>query len=118
MHAVGTPHSIHGTTRALWDHNRGTHNAAVEPVESVVLSGGDPGSHNIDGIGIGFIPPLLEPDLVNEKMGIPTAEAKGRTQRLAQEEGFRLELFGSEYDRCTTGGGTSGPEFDCGDIYG
>lgn len=32
MHAVGRTHSIHGTTRALWDHNRDTHNAAFEPV--------------------------------------------------------------------------------------
>jgi cysteine synthase A len=61
---------------------------AVEPEESAVLSGGVSGSHRIDGIGIGFIPPLWEPDLVNELMTVSTAEAQAMARRLAHEEGI------------------------------
>ncbi len=88
VHAVGTAHSIHGATTALWNHNRNIHIVAIEPSESAVLSGEPSGSHNIEGIGIGFIPPLWEPNLVNEIMTISTDEAKTMTRRLAQEEGI------------------------------
>jgi len=88
VHAVGTAHSIHGTTTALWNHNRNIHIVAVEPTESAVLSGKTLGSHNIEGIGIGFIPPLWEPNQVNEIMTVSTDEAKTMARRLAQEEGI------------------------------
>jgi len=88
VHVVGTAHSIHGTTAALWDHKRDIQIIAVEPAESAVLSGRSSGSHNIEGIGIGFIPPLWEPDQVNEIMTISTGEAKRMARRLAQEEGI------------------------------
>jgi cysteine synthase A len=88
VHAVGTAHSIHGTTAALWEHNKSIHIVAVEPEESAVLSGHTPGSHNIEGIGIGFIPPLWEPDMVNEIILVSTAEAKVMARRLALEEGI------------------------------
>jgi cysteine synthase A len=88
VHVVGTAHSIHGTTAALWRHNRNIHVVAVEPEESAVLSGRPSGAHNIEGIGIGFIPPLWEPDQVNEIMTVSTSEAKAMTRRLAQEEGI------------------------------
>ncbi len=88
VHAVGTAHSIHGTTAALWEHNKSIHIVAVEPEESAVLSGHTPGSHNIEGIGIGFIPPLWEPDMVNEIILVSTAEAKAMARRLALEEGI------------------------------
>jgi cysteine synthase A len=88
VHGVGTAHSIHGTTEALWNHDRNIHIIAVEPSESAVLSGKESGSHKIEGIGIGFIPPLWEPDLVNEIMSISTDEAKTMARRLAQQEGI------------------------------
>jgi cysteine synthase len=88
VHAVGTAHSIHGATKALWKHNRKIHVAAVEPAESAVLSGEPTGSHQIEGIGIGFIPPLWEPDLVNEIIKVTTEEAKGMARRLARDEGL------------------------------
>ncbi len=88
LHAVGTAHSIHGTTAALWNHKRNIHIVGVEPSESAVLSGKPSGSHNIEGIGIGFIPPLWEPKLVNEIMTVSTDEAKSMARRLAQEEGI------------------------------
>lgn len=88
VHAVSTAHSIHGVTHALWKHNRDIHVVAVEPEESAVLSGKPSGSHKIEGIGIGFLPPLWEPDLVNEIQTVTTEEAKAMTRRLAREEGM------------------------------
>ena len=88
IHSVGTAHAIHGTTAALWKHNPDIHITAVEPLESSVLSGGPSGSHNIDGIGIGFVPPLWEPDLVNEILPVSTEDAKSMARKLALEEGI------------------------------
>jgi cysteine synthase A len=88
VHAVGTAHSIHGVTKVLRQHNPKIHIAAVEPAESAVLSGHQTGSHNIEGIGIGFIPPLWDPTLVNEIITVSTDEAKAMARRLAREEGL------------------------------
>ena len=88
VHAVSTAHSIHGVAKALRLHKPDLHVAAVEPAESAVLSGGPTGSHKIEGIGIGFIPPLWEPDEVDEILTVSTEEAKAMTRRLAREEGL------------------------------
>jgi cysteine synthase A len=88
VHTVSTAHSIHGVTQALWAHDRSIRIVAVEPSESAVLSGGPSGSHKIEGIGIGFIPPLWQPDLVNAIDTVSTEEAKTMTRRLAREEGI------------------------------
>jgi cysteine synthase A len=86
VQAVGTAHSIHGAAHALRNHNRRLHVVAVEPGESAVLSGKPSGSHHIEGIGIGFTPPLWRPAEVNEIIPVPTAEAKAMARRLAREE--------------------------------
>lgn len=88
VHTVGTAHSIHGITRSLWAHNKRIWIVAVEPEESAVLSGKPSGSHNIEGIGIGFIPPLWEPEMVNEIQTVSTEEARAMARRLAREEGI------------------------------
>ena len=88
VHAVSTAHSIHGVTQALWAKNRGIRVVAVEPAESAVLSGGPSGSHKIEGIGIGFIPPLWRPELVDDIMTVTTEDAKAMARRLAREEGI------------------------------
>jgi cysteine synthase A len=88
VHAVSTSHSIHGVTMALWQHDPKIRVVAVEPAESAVLSGGPSGSHKIEGIGIGFIPPLWRTELVNQIEPVATAEAKAMTRRLAREEGI------------------------------
>jgi cysteine synthase len=88
VHAVSTAHSIHGVAKALRLHKPDLHVVAVEPAESAVLSGGPTGSHKIEGIGIGFIPPLWEPDEVDEIQTVSTEEAKAMTRRLAREEGL------------------------------
>jgi len=86
VHAVGTAHSIHGVTAALRKHNPDVKVNAVEPAESAVLSGKPTGSHRIEGIGIGYIPPLWNPKLVNEIKTVTTLDAKAMTRRLAKEE--------------------------------
>jgi cysteine synthase len=58
----------------------------VEPAESAVLSGKPTGAHRIEGIGIGYVPPLWNPKLVNEIMTVSTDEAKIMAQRLPREE--------------------------------
>ena len=88
VHAVGTAHSLHGTMEALSAHKRDIHVVAVEPDESAVLSGRAPGSHNIDGIGIGFVPPLWEAGMADEIVTVSTQEARLMAQRLAREEGI------------------------------
>ena len=88
VQAVGTAHSIHGTARALRKHKSNLRVAAVEPSESAVLSREPTGSHKIEGIGIGFVPPLWEPNEVDEIIKVRTEEAKTMARRLAREEGL------------------------------
>ena len=88
VHAVGTAHSIHGAAGAIRAHGTELHVTAVEPAESAVLSGGATGSHKIEGIGIGFIPPLWEPDQVDDIQTVTTNEAMAMARRLAREEGL------------------------------
>ena len=87
VHCVGTAHSIHGAARGLRKGGK-VHVVAVEPAESAVLAGKPGGSHGIDGIGIGFVPPLWEPEEVDELMAVSTADAKAMARRLAAEEGI------------------------------
>jgi cysteine synthase len=88
VHAVSTAHSIHGVAEALRAKESRARIVAVEPAESAVLSGGPSGSHKIEGIGIGFIPPLWQPELVDEIQTVSTDDAKAMTRRLAREEGI------------------------------
>ncbi len=64
----------------------------VEPAESAVVSGGKPGSHLIQGIGPGFIPSLLNMDLVDEMVKIKSNDAVDMTQRLIKEEGLMVGI--------------------------
>ena len=88
VQVVGTAHSIHGSAHALRLHNRRLQVFAVEPAESAVLAGRPAGAHNIDGIGIGFVPPLWRREEVDEILTVPTAQAKAMARRLAREEGI------------------------------
>lgn len=86
VQAVSTAHSIHGVARALRAHRSDLRVIAVEPAESAVLSGGPTGSHHIEGIGIGFVPPLWHPDEVDAIEQVTTEEAMAMSRRLAREE--------------------------------
>ncbi|MFN2508710.1 MAG: PLP-dependent cysteine synthase family protein [Chthoniobacterales bacterium] len=87
VHMVGTAHSIHGAAETLRVH-KPIRVVAVEPAESAVLSGGPSGSHKIEGTGIGFIPPLWQPEAVDDTIAVTTEDAQAMARRLAREEGI------------------------------
>jgi cysteine synthase A len=86
VHCVGTAASSRGVATVLKRHKPGVRIVVVEPAESSVLLGGQPGPHKIEGVGIGYIPPLWEPSLVDEIVAVGTDDAKEMTRRLAREE--------------------------------
>ncbi len=88
VHSVGTGASLRGVATALKARKPGVRIVAVEPAESSVLRGGAPGPHKIEGVGIGYTPPLWDPTLVDEIVPVPTDEAKAMARRLAREEGL------------------------------
>lgn len=88
VQAIGTTASLRGVAVVLKRHNPAVRVIAVEPAESAVLSGGQPGAHKIDGIGIGYAPPMWDPSLVDEIIPVPTADAEAMARRLAREEGL------------------------------
>jgi cysteine synthase len=88
VQSVGTAHSLHGAVAALRRHRPDIHTVAVEPAESPVLSAGTTGGHRIEGIGIGFVPPLWHPSDATEIATVSSDEAQAMTRRLAREEGL------------------------------
>ncbi|MFO7523941.1 MAG: cysteine synthase family protein [Ignavibacteriaceae bacterium] len=88
VHSVGTAASIRGVATILKKKNPRLKIVAIEPGESPVLSGGQPGPHKIEGVGIGYTPPLWEPNLVDEIIPIKTNDAKAMARKLALEEGL------------------------------
>jgi cysteine synthase A len=88
VHCVGTAATVRGVATVLKRHRPEIEIVAVEPAESPVLAGGQPGPHKIEGVGIGYLPPLWDPSLVNTILPVPTDEAKAMARRLAREEGI------------------------------
>jgi len=88
VHCVGTGASSRGVATVLKRHKPDVRIVAVEPAESPVLGGGQPGPHKIEGVGIGYTPPLWEPSLIDGTEAVPTDEAKAMARRLAREEGL------------------------------
>jgi len=86
VHSIGTAASLRGVAAVLRKHRPDVRIVAVEPAESPVLGGGAPGRHKIEGIGIGYAPPLWQPDLADEILAVSTAEAEEMARRLAREE--------------------------------
>jgi len=86
VHSVGTAASLRGVAAALKRHKPGVRIVAVEPAESPVLQGGQPGPHKIEGVGIGYTPPLWEPALVDEILPVATDDAQEMARRLSREE--------------------------------
>jgi cysteine synthase A len=88
VHCVGTAASSRGVATVLKRYKPAIRIVAVEPAESSVLLGGVPGPHKIEGVGIGYTPPLWNAALVDEILAVGTDEAKAMTRRLAREEGL------------------------------
>jgi len=85
---VGTGGTLTGVSRRLKERNPRFRTFAVEPVESPVLSGGDPGPHMIQGIGAGFVPEILETDLIDEVVTVDQTEAMEMARTVMLREGL------------------------------
>jgi cysteine synthase A len=85
---VGTGATITGAGRALKERNPDCSVVAVEPAESPVLSGGRPGPHRIPGIGAGFVPVLLDRELIDEVYPVPWWEAHEAVRELGRDAGL------------------------------
>lgn len=85
---VGTGGTISGVGKALKVHNDGVQVVAVEPTDSPVLSGGNPGAHKIQGIGAGFVPSIYDSEVVDAIIQVGNDEAIRTSRELAQHEGL------------------------------
>lgn len=85
---VGTGGTISGVGKALKAHNDGIQVVAVEPADSPVLSGGNPGAHKIQGIGAGFVPSIYDSEVVDAIIQVGNDEAIRTSRELAQHEGL------------------------------
>ncbi|HHP7244814.1 MAG TPA: cysteine synthase A [Elainellaceae cyanobacterium] len=85
---VGTGGTITGVSEVLKQRKSSFQAIAVEPVNSPILSGGQPGPHKIQGIGAGFVPEVLRRDLIDEVIAVADEDAIAYGRRLAREEGL------------------------------
>ncbi len=99
--AVGTAGLAMGVSAALKDGGSDAKVVVFEPASTPVISGGEAGNHHVEGIGIGYVPPLLERDLYDEVRAIEEEDARVMARRLATEEGLLagtssgLNIFGA-----------------------
>lgn len=85
---VGTGGTITGVSKTLKQKNPNIHSVAVEPETSAVLSGEESGKHKIQGIGAGFIPEILDTELIDEIVKVSDEDSFAATKKLALEEGI------------------------------
>jgi len=89
---VGTGGTITGVSQILKKKKPSFKSIAVEPKDSPVLSGGMPGPHKIQGIGAGFVPDILQRDLIDEIIQVTNEEAGALVKRAAREEGLLVGI--------------------------
>jgi cysteine synthase A len=89
---VGTGGTITGVGEVLKDRMKGVRVCAVEPASSAVISGGEPGYHKIQGIGPGFVPGVLNRQVLDEVITVKDEEATNYSRRLAAEEGLLVGI--------------------------
>jgi cysteine synthase A len=91
---VGTGGTITGTGSFLKERSPDLQVVAVEPASSPVLSGGRPGPHKIQGIGAGFVPPVLDPELLDEVIPVEDEDALETARDVARREGVLAGISG------------------------
>jgi len=85
---VGTGGTITGVGEVLKERKPSFRAVAIEPTDSPVLGGGEPGPHKIQGIGAGFVPQVLNRDIIDEIIAVETRDAVATTRALASKEGL------------------------------
>jgi len=89
---VGTGGTITGVGEVLKANCKGVRIVAVEPEDSPVLSGGQPGPHKIQGIGAGFVPPVLNMEIIDEVVRVKGEDAGDAARELALKEGILVGI--------------------------
>lgn len=107
---VGTGGTITGVARFIKSKNPNFKAIAVEPADSPVIGGGQPGPHKIQGIGAGFIPKNLDMSLVDEAIAVSNEEAFQWARRLAKEEGIMAGIS-SGANMCAAAKVAARPEY-------
>ncbi len=89
---VGTGGTITGVSKAIKEKKPSFRAVAVEPADSPILSGGKPGPHKIQGIGAGFVPDILQRELLDEIIRVSNDDAGATAKRAAREEGMLVGI--------------------------
>ena len=89
---IGTGGTITGVGDVLKKLNPQIHIAAIEPADSAVLSGGEPGPHKIQGIGAGFVPDVLDTKIYDEVIRVSNGDSYAATKRLSMEAGLLVGI--------------------------
>lgn len=89
---VGTAGMLTGVSKRLRESNADTRIIALEPASAPLLSKGQRGAHRVEGIGIGMVPPLLQPEAYHEVRAVDESDARTMARRLAREEGILASI--------------------------
>ncbi|ASP35218.1 cysteine synthase A [Labrenzia sp. VG12] len=89
---IGTGGTITGVSQVLKSRKPGLHVVAVEPADSPILSGGEPGPHKIQGIGAGFVPAILDTSVFDEVQTVANEDAFAMAREVARTEGLPVGI--------------------------